>query len=77
MITRYEPWTGFVVGLMHTYGITNDEIANILGWSKGYISMLLHGQRKVDDARRKIFAALSEAITRRESGYEESGNADN
>lgn len=59
-----EPWTGHVVGRMHTYGIKADELARRCGYSPQYLSMVLNGKKEFGSeasrlkVRRKIFDSL-------------------
>jgi hypothetical protein len=60
-----EPWTGNVVGRMHTYGIKGEELAKRCGWSNQYLSMILNGKKNLSkeakfNAKRIIFANLQE-----------------
>lgn len=57
-----EKWTGSVVGKMHVNCITYDELAEKLGYTKAYISMILNGSRHPANAKEKINAALDELI---------------
>lgn len=63
-----EKWTGHVVGKMHVYNITRDELAKKLGYTKAYISMILNGSRRPGDAKEKLNAALNEIIADKERG---------
>lgn len=59
-----DAWTGVLVGKMHNKGVTYDELAEQLGVSKGYVSMVLNGARKPADARQRFndaFAAIVES----------------
>ena len=40
-----EKWTGRLIGKMHNEKITYDELANELGVTKSYVSMILNGMR--------------------------------
>lgn len=63
-----EKWTGRLVGIMHNEGITYDELAAELGYSKPYISMLLNGKRKPDHARTRLEEAVKRITQRRNEG---------
>lgn len=41
-----EAWTGNLIGKMHNKGITYDDLAEEMGVTKSYISMILNGKRK-------------------------------
>lgn len=53
-----ERWTGRVIGEMHNCEITFDELANELGVTKNYISMILNCKRKPKDIKSKIENAV-------------------
>lgn len=55
-----EKWTGDAIALMHINQITSKELAEHMGVTKGYLSMLLNGKRKTDDAEKRIFRAIFE-----------------
>ena len=58
-------WTGELVGKMHTQEVTLEELANECGWVKGYVSMILNGQRNPMGAREKLFEAFDSIVARR------------
>ena len=60
-------WTGKVVGDMHVYHITYQEMAKKLGWSRQYLWMILSGQRQTAGSKEKIIQALNEL--KKEGGY--------
>jgi len=60
-------WTGKLVGKMHTHEITIEDIANECGWVKGYVSMILNGQRNPIGAREKLEAAFDAIVKRQKS----------
>lgn len=58
-------WTGHLVGRMHNNGITNIDLANKLGYTKDYISMVLNGKKTPKGARERFEAAVDEIIKER------------
>lgn len=60
-----DAWTGVLVGKMHNKGVTYDELAEQLGVSKGYISMVLNGARKPPAARQRFNDAFNEIVARK------------
>lgn len=62
-----ELWTGDVVGKMHTNKITNMDMADELGVTPEYVSMVLNGKRSPQQAEQKFRAAV-DAIADRKSG---------
>lgn len=61
-----EKWTGTVIGKMHVNCITYDELAEKLGFTKSYISMILNGARHPAGAKEKFNTALDELIKEKE-----------
>lgn len=57
-----DAWTGVLVGKMHNKGVTYDELAEQLGVSKGYISMVLNGARRPADARQRFNDAFNAIV---------------
>lgn len=51
-----EPWTGHVVGRMHTYGIKGEELAIKCGYTPQYLSMILNGKKKFTSNEAKLNA---------------------
>lgn len=59
-----EAWTGNLIGKMHNKGITYDDLAEEMGVTKSYISMILNGKRKPPNIQKRMETAL-EAIIKR------------
>lgn len=57
-----EEWTGQLVGKMHNERITQGELANELGISKPYVSMILNGRRSPDGIRQRMEGAVGHLI---------------
>ena len=55
-------WTGDIVGQMHLSHITKRELADCLGVTPEYVSMVLHGHRKPSNAESRFRAALAYLI---------------
>ena len=60
-----EKWTGRLVGKMHNERVTGDELAEEMGISKSYVSMILNGKRKPDGIRERMETAFDAVIQRR------------
>lgn len=60
-----EKWTGRLVGRLHNERITYEELANEMGVTKAYISMILNGTRKPDGIKDRMEAAVSAIIERK------------
>lgn len=68
-----EKWTGDVVGQMHVYRITRDQLAMKLGQHPKYVIAVLNGKRKPEGAEAAYKAALNELIAEREAQMLEAG----
>ena len=55
-------WTGDVVGQMHLYHITKRELADGLGVTPEYVSMVLNGHREPPGAEERFNKAVQEII---------------
>lgn len=62
-----EKWTGRLVGRMHNERITYEEVANELGVTRNYVSMVLNGKRKPPNAKERLQAAVDNIVQRRKS----------
>ena len=61
-------WTGNLVGRMHNSRISNRELADKLGVTNKWVSMVLNGHRSPKDAEQRFNAALDELIKEKEEG---------
>ena len=61
-------WTGELVGKMHTHEVTLEELATECGWVKGYVSMILNGQRSPAGAKEKLYEAFEAIVERKKEG---------
>lgn len=61
-----EKWTGDLVGKMHNAKITQEDIAKELGTTKAYISMILNGNKKPKNARKRLEAAFQAAYQKKQ-----------
>ena len=57
-----KKWTAELVGLLHLYNITQGRLAERLGLSYQYVSMILGGRRSPPGAEQRFRAALDELI---------------
>lgn len=60
-----ELWMGEIVGQMHVMGITNRNLAEYLGCTEEYVSMVLNGKRSPKNAKQKYEQAVDEIIKNR------------
>lgn len=71
-----EEWTGYVVGKMHQWGITQAELAAKCGYTTQYVSMILNGKKRFEkvESREKtkqhVIWALEEIIKEVSYGYD-------
>lgn len=61
----HKKWTGNLVGLMHDHKITKTQLAEELGVSREYVSMVLNEHRMPVDAESRFTAAVNSIIERR------------
>lgn len=59
-----KKWTGDLVGLMHTNRISFQALADKLGVTNRYVSMVLNGHRDPPGAEEKFRAALDELLSK-------------
>lgn len=62
-----EKWTGTLIGIMHNENITYNDVAEKLGVSKAYVSMILNGSRKPRGIRKRFEEAINLIISERKS----------
>lgn len=62
-----EAWTGNLIGKMHNKGITYDDLAEEMGVTKSYISMILNGKRKPPGIKSRMDNAINTIVQRRNS----------
>lgn len=60
-----EHWTGRVIGRMHNHNITMQELADRMGITKAYVSMLLNSKRNPPGIREKMESTVAEMIKER------------
>ena len=60
-----EKWTGNLIGQMHCNGVTFDDLANEIGCTKAYISMILNSKRKPPKARERLETAYKNIVANR------------
>ena len=57
-----KPWTGKVVGTLHTQGISQGELADKMGVTEAYLSMILKSKREPPNIKNKVFEALKSLV---------------
>lgn len=58
-------WTADVIGQMHLAGVSNRQLAEALGMTPEYISMVLNGHREPDGAEARFREALARLTSAR------------
>ena len=58
-------WTGNLVGLLHDNKISKTQLAEEIGVTREYVSMVLNGHREPEGAEEKFTAALNRIIDRK------------
>ena len=61
-----ENWIEIAIGRMHTHKITQIKLAEHLGLTNDYISMIFRGVRNPKGAKETILAAIDEIIASKE-----------
>ena len=56
-------WTADVVGQMHKYKITKTQLAECMGVTREYVSMVLNGHREPAGAEEKFRSAVKKMIS--------------
>lgn len=59
-----ESWTGVLVGKMHNNKITLNDVAQELGVTTAYVSMILNGARNPANAQERLECAVATIIDR-------------
>ena len=60
-----EFWTGELVGEMHNNDVSQADLAEELGVTRGYVSMILNGIRTPADAKERLQEAYIRILEKR------------
>lgn len=60
-----EEWTGSIVGLLHTHKIKQTELAQEMGLTAQYVSMVLNGKKNPKDIKDRMEDAIRTIVERR------------
>lgn len=63
-----KKWTGDLVGLMHIHRISLQMLANELGVTDRYVSMVLNGHREPTGAKERFEKATERLIAKKAAG---------
>lgn len=58
-------WTGDYVGRLHKHRVSQQEIADVLGVSRQYVTMILNGWKEPVGAEHTLEEALQTVLSRR------------
>ena len=56
-------WTGNLVGLMHVHKISKKQLADHIGVTREYVSLVLNGHREPKGAEEQFKTAVNEIIS--------------
>lgn len=56
-------WTARLIGEMHLNGVTKKQLAEYMGITPEYVSMVLNGHREPEGAEARFMGALSALIS--------------
>lgn len=62
-----KAWTGKIVSLLHVHNITQKELAEELGVTHNYVSMLLNGKMETPGIEQRMKDGINNIIERRAS----------
>jgi len=60
-----DAWTGDLIGRMHNAGVNAAELAEEIGCTKAYVSMIFHGSRAPEGAKERFESAFRAILDRR------------
>ena len=60
-----DPWTGNLIGRMHNERVTASEMADEMGCTKAYVSMIFNGAREPEGAQERFESAFAAILARR------------
>ena len=65
-----EMWTGQIIGKLHVNGITQRQLAEEMGLTEQYVSMLLNSVKPSASAEERMDAAISAILEKRKGEKE-------
>lgn len=63
--TLREQWTGELVGRMHNAQVTLDDLAAEMHCTKSYVSQILNGRRKPENAQERLENAFQSIVDKK------------
>lgn len=61
-------WIGVFVGKMHQHRVTNTQLAQEMGVTREYLSMILNGHREPTGAEQRMNDALNRIVDKQSRG---------
>lgn len=55
-------WTGDIVAMLHVHGISQKQLAEQMGLTRQYVSLVLAGNKNPSDMESRMRAAIREII---------------
>lgn len=65
-----KKWTGDLVGLMHTHGITFTDLADEMGVTNRYISAILNSHKEPAGIEERVRAAVNKLIEAKDTAVQ-------
>lgn len=59
-------WTADLIGKMHLFGVSRRQLADVLGYTPEYVTMVLNGKKSPKCAEEKFKKALYEIQSRKD-----------
>ena len=68
-----EEWTGRIVGMLHTHRVKQAELAEEMGVTAQYVSMVLNGKKSPKGIDERMETAIQAIVDRRNSNQAPAG----
>jgi len=63
----HPEWTGDVIGKLHVHGLSIKELAESMGYTHEYLSIILNGKREPKGIQKKVECAVNKLIEQKEN----------
>lgn len=63
----HPEWTGDIIGKLHVYGLSIKELAESMGYTHEYLSVILNGKREPKGIQEKVECAVNRLIEQKEN----------
>lgn len=71
MKKKSDEWTGELIGRMHNAGVKRADLAEEMGCTKAYVTMILNGARTPTLARERLEAAFASVMLKKQKDEKE------